>query len=343
MTRYIIIGSGAVGGALAATLHEAGRSTVLVARGASLAAIRAKGLVYTRPSGTTTHRLDVVGGPDEVTLTSEDVLVLTTKAQDAEAALAAWAWQPVAFEGRTGTASELTVLTLQNGLETERLALRRFTRVIAVTTLLAGIHVTPGEILTGAAPRVGQLFLGPVGGGGGRTDDLSELVADLTAAQWLVQEVADVTRWKAWKLLHNVTNAVELFSGDPTLLATVREEVVAETRAVLAAAGLEVADPASERVHDASLSVVVPGGGYVSGQQSTWQSFARGVSNEIDHLNGEVVLLGRLHGVATPYSSAVQAALGASGLAGEAPGTRDVSAVPALLDTTPQTAAAVRS
>jgi 2-dehydropantoate 2-reductase len=39
---------------------------------------------------------------------------------------------------------------------------------------------------------------------------------------------------------------------------------------------------------------------------STWQSVARGASVETDFLNGEVVQLGRLHGVPTPVNQAVQ-------------------------------------
>ena len=43
---------------------------------------------------------------------------------------------------------------------------------------------------------------------------------------------------------------------------------------------------------------------------STWQSLARGTgSTEADHLNGEIVLLGRLHGVPTPANAAVQRAV----------------------------------
>jgi 2-dehydropantoate 2-reductase len=43
------------------------------------------------------------------------------------------------------------------------------------------------------------------------------------------------------------------------------------------------------------------------GGGSTWQSFARGTGSiETDLLNGEIVLLGRLHGVPTPANALVQ-------------------------------------
>jgi 2-dehydropantoate 2-reductase len=40
---------------------------------------------------------------------------------------------------------------------------------------------------------------------------------------------------------------------------------------------------------------------------SSWQSLVRGSPTiETDHLNGEIVLLGRLHGVPTPCNEALQ-------------------------------------
>ena len=40
---------------------------------------------------------------------------------------------------------------------------------------------------------------------------------------------------------------------------------------------------------------------------STWQSLSRGAtSTEVDWLNGEIVLLGRLHGVPTPANALLQ-------------------------------------
>jgi 2-dehydropantoate 2-reductase len=317
MTRYIIIGAGAVGGALAASLHQAGSDVVLVARGEALTAIADRGLVHTRPGGVATVPVTAVGGPDDVALTGDDTIVLAVKAQDAVATLQAWAWRPVAFADRTGTASELPIVTLQNGLETERAALRLFDTVVSGTTFLAGVHLRPGEVLTGAGPRIGQLILGgyPTG-----TAVPGRLVEDLRAAEWLVQVVGDVSRWKASKLVHNVTNGTELLSGTPERVAAIADRVAAEAREVLTAAGYGLADPATERDFDASLAAIVPGAGYEPGQQSTWQSFVRGRPSEVDYLNGEIALLARQYGVAAPYNAALQAVLGVSSAAGEAPG-----------------------
>jgi 2-dehydropantoate 2-reductase len=50
---------------------------------------------------------------------------------------------------------------------------------------------------------------------------------------------------------------------------------------------------------------VIEGGSRDGG--SSWQSLARGLPTiETDYLNGEIVLLGRLHGVPTPCNEALQ-------------------------------------
>jgi 2-dehydropantoate 2-reductase len=63
------------------------------------------------------------------------------------------------------------------------------------------------------------------------------------------------------------------------------------------------------------------------GQQSTWQSFARGTSSEVDYLNGEIVRLGRLHGVAAPQNAAFQRAAARLARDGGKPGSLDIAEV----------------
>ncbi len=53
---------------------------------------------------------------------------------------------------------------------------------------------------------------------------------------------------------------------------------------------------------------------------STWQSLARGASVEVDYLNGEIVLLGRLHDVPTPVNELLQHATHHAAAAGTPPG-----------------------
>ena len=52
---------------------------------------------------------------------------------------------------------------------------------------------------------------------------------------------------------------------------------------------------------------VRPVNGEFRGGGSSWQSLARGTrSIETDYLNGEIVLLGRIHGVPTPANELMQ-------------------------------------
>ncbi|HLS77573.1 MAG TPA: 2-dehydropantoate 2-reductase N-terminal domain-containing protein [Nocardia sp.] len=324
MTRYVVIGAGAVGAGLAAQLELHGLPYVLVGRGAQIAHLAERGLTYHRRGTATTVPLVTAAAPAEVTLTTDDVLVFTPKVQDLDAAVRDWAWQPVA--GAPGrTAADLPVITLQNGLDAERIALRRFAHVWGASLLTPARFTVIGEVVSGAAGPVGVLTIGRYPSGS--DERLESVAADLRAAEYIVQISDDVVRWKAAKIVHNVRNAVEVLSGDAEEKARIEDALVAETHAALAAAGIEVADTVAERTEDLSEFRLDPDSGIRPGQQSTWQSFARGVPAETDYLNGEIVLLGRLHGVDVPVNAAIQAVLGASSLAGEKPGTRTTTEV----------------
>jgi 2-dehydropantoate 2-reductase len=55
---------------------------------------------------------------------------------------------------------------------------------------------------------------------------------------------------------------------------------------------------------------------------SSWQSLARGTGSiEADFLNGEIVLLGREHGVPTPVNEALQRLANQAAREGSAPGS----------------------
>ncbi|HWH25443.1 MAG TPA: 2-dehydropantoate 2-reductase N-terminal domain-containing protein [Pseudolysinimonas sp.] len=316
MTRYIVIGAGAVGGLLAAHLQGNGADVVLVGRGETAATIARDGLLIRRPASVDTVFLPVVGSPEAVPLKPDDVLVLAVKAQDAEAALAEWAWRPV--EGG-GLAVDLPIITLQNGIATERAALRRFRTVIGGTIVVAASHLAPGEIVSPSYPIVARIWLGEYSFTGGDVL-IDEIAVEFSEAGFLTRAVADIRARKAWKLLGNVGNAVQVLAGDTETRARAEQLVRDETQAVFAAAGISVnvPDPDEWRI----TIEAVPG--HVSGRFSTWQSFARGSSSEVDHLTGEVVLLGREHGVPTPYSELIQRALGEQSRTGEPPESRSL-------------------
>ncbi|WGL52033.1 2-dehydropantoate 2-reductase N-terminal domain-containing protein [Nocardioides sp. BP30] len=317
--RYVVIGGGAVGGALAAHLVPAGHEVVLVARGEHGKRIAADGLRVRRPAGTETVDVPVAAGPDDLELRAGDVLLLTVKTQDAETALAQWAWQPVtgATGGEDGStaataATALPILTFQNGLATEDLALRRFRRVYGAVAAIAAGYVTPGEIVSPSVDPAGLFWIGRHPGG---SDELQEsIVADLRGAGFAAFSVTDIGAQKAAKLLGNLSqNGLALLEGSAEERGRAEQALREEAVAVFAAAGVALPPGGALDRHGVTLQV-----GDVPGYRSlgsTWQSFARGTSSEIDYLNGEVVLLARRAGVPAPLSERLQELLGSAELA----------------------------
>ncbi|MDT7650908.1 MAG: thiosulfate/3-mercaptopyruvate sulfurtransferase [Pseudonocardiales bacterium] len=305
--RYIVIGAGAVGATLAAELHTAGIATVLVARGGHLEALRADGLRYLRPDGEHVVDVPLAGGPQEVDLRDGDVLVLATKAQDAESTIADWAWRPVKGSGAASAAAaeSLPILVLQNGLDTERVALRRFSTVYGAVVWSPASYLVPGEVQSPAAPAVGVVWLGRYPGG--RDAGLERIADDLRAARHLAEVVEDIPRWKAGKLLGIVTNALDALYRPSPLRDRVAAALTAEARAVYLAAGESAADLRAETALDLSTFTSHPIPGREATGRSTWQSLQRGASLESDFLNGEIVLLARLHGVDAPRNAAALA------------------------------------
>ena len=301
MSRFVVIGAGAVGASIAAELHRAGVETLLVARGAHLAALREHGLTYVRPDGEHHLPIPVFAGPAEVELAEDDVLLLATKTPDTDAAVRDWAWRPVKrFDGGTGTAAaDLSVITLQNGLDNERTALRSFARVIGAVVWIPATFVVPGEVVNHADPVPAVLFLGRYPAGPDAV--VAPIAEDLRRGGLTVHVVEDIVAHKAAKLLGNLVNGLDALYRPSDLRKAALSALQDEARTVFAAAGIVPVspDPAGFRVAD------IPG--RARGGSSTWQSLARAATPETDYLNGEIVLLARLHGLPAPANAAIQA------------------------------------
>ncbi|MEV7190283.1 2-dehydropantoate 2-reductase N-terminal domain-containing protein [Streptomyces sp. NPDC093510] len=304
--RYIIIGSGAVGGTVGGRLAEAGHEVVLVARGAHAEALRDGGLRLRTHEGTLTHRLPVAEQPTDLgELRADDILFLAVKTQDVTAALDAWGGRPVTGGGTA--AERLPLVCAQNGVESERIALRRFRHVYGVCVYMPASHTEPGLVSAVGSPRTGILHIGRYPAG---TDETARRIsADLEKSRILAPVVADVMRWKYAKLLANLANSVEAVTGPITddeaknLYARAR----AEGEAALTAAGIAWAGDEEQQRARADHIRFDPFDGSPRGGGSSWQSLDRGTGSiESDYLNGEIALLGRWHGVPTPVNDALQ-------------------------------------
>ncbi len=329
--RYIVIGAGGVGGTIGGRLAQAGHDVVLVARGRHLDALRAQGgLRLTTPEGTSVISVPAVSGPDEIELTGGDVLLLATKTQDAEAAMAGWAWKPV--KDGAVAAEVLPVLCAQNGVASERLALRRFRHVYGVCVWLPATHLEPGAVEAQGAPLSGLLHVGRYPSG---TDETVERIgADLAASRFLAPVVPDIMRWKHGKLMANLANAIEAVSGlaRDEHSKELRRRARAEGRAVLDAAGIAYAGDDENARFRADQVQIVKINGNERGGGSSWQSLTRGTGSiEADYLNGEIVLLGRELGIPTPVNEMLQRLANQAARERRAPGSLNAEEVLALL------------
>jgi 2-dehydropantoate 2-reductase len=292
--RYIIYGAGAVGGVIGAKLHLAGHDVVLIARGAHLDAIRERGLALETPDGTQVLPMNAVAQPSEIEWRPGDLAVMTMKTQHTEAALG---------DLLASAGPGVPVVCAQNAVENERMALRRFPHVYAMMVLLPATYLTPGVVQASCWPASGVLDLGCYPAG---SDHLSmRIAADLTAAGFASDSVDDAMRWKYAKLLSNLGNALQAASsGDTrTIHARMREEAIA----CYQAAGIAWASEDEMAERRKGMSPMRSVGRSMRGGGSTWQSVARGAGSvETDYLNGEIVLLGRLHDVPTPANAAMQ-------------------------------------
>ena len=327
--RYIVIGAGAIGGTIGGRLAAAGHEVVLVARGAHLDALRTRGLSLATPEGLSTLDIPAIGRPGELDLREDDVLLLATKTQDAEPLLAEWAWQPV--RSSTVAADALPVVCAQNGVASEQIALRRFRHVYGMCVWLPATHLEPGVVEANGAPLAGLLHIGRYPSGADATAE--QIGADLTASGFLAPVSADVMRWKYGKLLANLSNATEAVCGhDAWLHATeLRRRVTAEGRAVLDTAGIAYARERESAELRADRVQILPVNGAERVGGSSWQSLTRGTGSiEADFLNGEIVLLGREHGVPTPLNEVLQRLANQAARDHRAPGSATPDEVMAL-------------
>ena len=298
--RFIIYGAGGVGGTIGARLFRSGHDVLLIARGAHLAAIQAQGLRFVSPALDETLPIPAAGHPSEPGLREGDVVVLCMKSQHTESAL-----RDLASAVPSALGQALPVVCCQNGVANERAALRRFQKVYGMVVWLPAEHLRPGEVVTFADGPGGMLDAGRYPSGVDVT--ITEVTAALSRAGFTSGPDPAIMRQKYAKLLGNLSNAVNAAAGEgPADLARVLRE---EALACYAAAGIECAGVEETRARRRS----VVGDGDVPGFDrhggSSLQSVLRGTGNiEADYLNGEIVQLGRLHGVPTPANAVAQVA-----------------------------------
>ena len=293
--RYVILGAGAIGCAIGGRLFEHGHDVVLVARGAQEAALAGRGLELRDADRTVKLPIASTSSPAEAGFDEGDIAILATKTQHSEALLAQLA---------ACAPASTPVVCAQNGVENERLALRRFSNVQAMCVILPATYLEPGVVEVSHGPLTGILDVGRYPSG---VDDVTRrIAADLNASSFESRADAKVMAQKYLKLQSNVGNAIEAASGtrtDEPAAAELWRLARAEAARCFEAAGIEVADADEDARRRTALGPHRAVGGRPRPGGSSWQSLVRGTGNiEADWLNGEIVLLGRLHGIATPVN-----------------------------------------
>lgn len=207
--HVLIIGGGAIGCLLAARLAERGHATTLLARPATAAAIRTRGLLLQEADG---RRLAppviAVETAEQALSTAFDLAVAAVKAYDT-AALAA--------ELRPLLPASTPLLSVQNGVGNEALLAAALPGPI-----MAGALTTPVEVLAPGHVRVARpshkLALAPWRG----ASDLSRFSELFTEAGFTTQLFRDGPALKWSKLLMNLPA-----NAQPAILGTTPAEVFA--------------------------------------------------------------------------------------------------------------------
>jgi 2-dehydropantoate 2-reductase len=294
--QITVVGAGAVGAYFGGRLAEAGHEVAFVARGATLDALRARGLRVTSPEGDfTIHPVRASDRPAE--LGPADVVLLGVKA-----------WQVPEAARAMGPLLGLDtfVVPLQNGVEApaQLAAALGAERVFGGLCHILAWVVSPGEILhEGAEPYVGFGELE-----GGVSERARRLEAAFAQARGLTAKALADVRTEMWRKFLFIASASGLGAVTRAPIGTFRavpetrdllQRMMEEVREVAAAHG--VALPAAAVAETLAFTDLLP----VEGTTSMQRDIVAGRPSELEAQNGAVVRLGRDRGVRTPVHDLV--------------------------------------
>lgn len=305
--KIAVVGPGALGCLLAASLLEAGEEVVLVDyRPDRAARLREQGIQLTTLNG----REKVLPAP--VTLAPGPgpchLVIMTVKAYQTRAASQIL---PTLMAGDT------LVLTLQNGLGN----LEEMARVVGPDALLAGVAylgVTrrgEGQVVHAGA---GAIVIGASPGSRVTPEEVQAIVSIFRRAGWDCRAHPDIQTLLWEKLLINVginplTALLRVPNGVLLKLPEAWELAVAaarEAQAVAHAAGIPLKSDPEESLRQVCLATG-------ANRSSMLQDVLAGRPTEIEALNAQVEVWGAAVGVATPVNHFLTQLLRAWGRAGD--------------------------
>ncbi|WP_437884367.1 ketopantoate reductase family protein [Pseudomonas sp. LRF_L74] len=295
-----ILGAGALGCAIGATLSEAGHETWLLNRSAAhVEAMNRQGLEVHDERG---QRQVAVKASTRATEIGEvDLVVVLVKSFHTAEAIAS---------AKALIGPQTLVLSLQNGLGHEDIladAVGR-ERVLAGKTYVGGVLLGPGRIRAGVTGK--HTYIGELDG---QLSERVQAIAEVFNGAGLATTVSANIMGTMWdKLLVNVatgalTGITRLTYGQlysEPLLKSTSLAAVAEAIAVARAAGIELSLNDPESAWNLAAE-----GLPAAFKTSMLQSLEKGSVTEIDFINGSVVRWGQRHGVATPVNATLHACM----------------------------------
>ena len=298
--RFAIIGTGGIGGYLAARLVAAGADVAVLARGAHLAAIRGEGLTLRDADGEVTVH-PAVATDDGAELGVADVAVFAVKGQDLAAAIET---------ARPAIGPQTLALPFLNGVEAHSLLAEAYG---AERALIGVAHISALIDGPGAIRKASPFADFYIGGLDGRQDapGVAGIIGSFRAAGINAPEREDVLvdLWQKFVFLTalSATTAgaradIGTVRGTPELWALYRR-LAEETAAVGRARGIALAANAVDKA--IYLGERLP----AEVRASLAHDLAAGKRLEVDWLSGAVMRLGREAGVETPCHAAVAALL----------------------------------
>ena len=289
--QYLIYGSGAVGSTIGARLWLSGKQVTLVARGEHARVLKKQGLHFLTPEEDQILEIPSVDRITEIDFKKKIVVLLCVKSQQTKLAI-----EELAIIAPPDT----PICCVQNGVSNERTVLRYFKNVYATLVNLPAMYLKAGEVASYVSGLAGVLDTGKFPTG---TDVLSQVITDdFRGAGFGAVPDPKVMRKKYGKLLMNVGNAVQAIIDPEEDVKEIYRAVRKETEAVYSAGNIDYADrkEMSDLTEEMKITAVP---GYERTASSSWQSLMRNTGDiETDYLNGEISLLGRMHGIPTPYN-----------------------------------------
>lgn len=298
--RVLIVGAGALGGFYGALLARAGNDVTVLARGATLDALRANGLTLaSAPYGSSSEPVTVIADPSEAG--EIDLIVFGVKAYDLESA--ARQIEPLVHDG-------VTVVAVQNGIEHPR----RLADILGERALLPGVILisatvhTPGVISHIGGP--GRIQLGDTGAPD--PERLERIAAVFRETGVPVETYADI-RPQLWTkfgficAMSGVTALTRLTLAQIFAVPETRQlyrDVIAEVVQVARASGVALPDS----LPDGAIAMLESSNPMPERGSMAYDLMA-GRRLEIDTLNGSVVRLGEELSLPTPVNRVITAAL----------------------------------